>query len=293
MKKFALLLVLVVLGLQSCKKQELDETTPQQLRPEVTMDQLIKAHDLEHAHNSLCDADLPWKSGFIGKEAVQYQVTPAGTILLEGDIVVPADMITEQPATEERSASKAGVYLWPQAKVYYSFVSGYPTNLRNAFLTACQVWNYYTGVQFIQRTNQANYIRVFKDGNSNYSNLGFLGGMQNLSLADSNPGVAIHELAHALGLIHEHQRSDRNSSIWVNPALASTANFARYTNSYNYSAFDWNSIMLYGSSPYGTSWTMLTLPSYVPFVNSIEYWRANGTYALPSNNDIAAINYLY
>lgn len=293
MKKIALFIALILVGLQACKKSEISELTNQDLRPELTPEQLEIRDDPAHCHNVLSNGELAWQTGFIGTEAVRYQITPEGTVLLEGDIAIPADFITDQPSTEERGASKAGVYLWPQARVYYSFASGYPTNLRNAFLTACQAWNYYTGIQFIQRTTQANYIRVFKDGTSNYSYLGYQGGMQNLSLADSNPGVAIHELGHALGLIHEHQRSDRNTKIWVNPAVANTGNYTRYTNSYNYSTFDWNSIMLYGSSPYGSSWTMLKLPNNTPFTNTIEYWRSQGSYALPSGSDVNAVNYMY
>ena len=293
MKKIALFMALILIGLQACKKTETNEMENPDLRPELTAEALQIPDDPTHCHNALTDTELPWHNGFIGSLDVRYQVTPAGTILLEGDIAVPAELITDAPTTEERGASKAGVYLWPQARVYYSFAAGYPTNLRNAFLTACQKWNLYTGIQFIQRTTQANYIRVFKDGNSNYSYVGYQGGMQNLSLADANPGVAIHELGHALGLIHEHQRSDRNTKIWVNPAVANTGNYLRYTNSYNYTTFDWNSIMLYGSSPYGSSWTMLQLPGNTPFTNTIEYWRSQGSYALPSSGDIYAVNYMY
>ena len=51
--------------------------------------------------------------------------------------------------------------------------------------------------------------------------------------------------------------------------------------------------MLYGSSPYGSSWTMLKLPGNTPFTNTIEYWRSQGSYALPSSSDIYAMNYMY
>jgi len=284
---------------QSCQKpDELPEIAqPAGLREELTEDDLEIHNPLHCTHHSLSNSTLEERVGFIGTDSVRYQVTNDGVYLIEGDIAVPAEMISTVPTDENaiynRSATLPNVNLWPNGKVYYKFAPNLSTTLRNIFLTACQKWNQYTGIQFILRTNQPNYIYVFTDGSSNYSYLGMKGGMQNLCLTVPNVGVAIHEIGHALCLVHEHQRSDRNTKIWVNPIYANQSPFVRYTNSYNYGSFDWNSIMLYPSKYKNGQWDMLKLSNSQPFNNTIEYWQSQGSYALPSVGDINHINYRY
>ncbi|MDR1346434.1 MAG: hypothetical protein LBK03_07005 [Bacteroidales bacterium] len=65
-----------------------------------------------------------------------------------------------------------------------------------------------------------------------------------------------HELGHALGLYHEHQRSDRDNYIKYNSNNVQTGQGSQFSKmtagSYNYygSTFDFNSIMLYSSFAY-------------------------------------------
>ena len=63
--------------------------------------------------------------------------------------------------------------------------------------------------------------------------------------------VILHELGHALGLIHEHQRPDRDGFVNINYSHlrpGGRGNFERFSRSYvNYNvAYDYNSIMHYG-----------------------------------------------
>ena len=41
-------------------------------------------------------------------------------------------------------------------------------------------------------------------------------GEQELKIVNKNVGTSIHELGHALGLVHEHQRSDRDQYVIIN-----------------------------------------------------------------------------
>ena len=51
-----------------------------------------------------------------------------------------------------------------------------------------------------------------------FSTTGKSGGKQPLSLGKgcTTKGVVIHELLHALGMMHEHCRADRDQFIWIN-----------------------------------------------------------------------------
>ncbi|XP_055345337.1 uncharacterized protein LOC129593158 [Paramacrobiotus metropolitanus] len=70
---------------------------------------------------------------------------------------------------------------------------------------------------FTPRNTERNYIH-FKPGNNCSSYVGFHGGIQPVFL-DPNEcikiGIIQHEILHALGLFHEHSRSDRNASVII------------------------------------------------------------------------------
>ncbi|GFY52351.1 zinc metalloproteinase nas-15 [Trichonephila inaurata madagascariensis] len=73
-----------------------------------------------------------------------------------------------------------------------------------------------TCVQLVTRTNQTDYVNIFR-GNGCYSMVGRMGGEQNLSLATDcdQMGIVIHEFMHALGFWHEQSRMDRDDYITI------------------------------------------------------------------------------
>lgn len=220
-----------------------------------------------------------------------------GHLLVDGDVILPTEFVE---AAGGRAAWNRSVRIWRNRTVYYVFDRALPRQLQTSFTLAAREWTRRTGIRFVYRTHQADYIRVFR-GKGNYSHLGRRGGKQDLSLEDANVGTAIHEIGHALGLIHEHQRRDRHQHVLVYNGLQSDGNFQQNYASRNYGGFDWGSIMLYGSSSLGNGyWTMVRASNYKPFWNSIEWYRYKygnsttyGRYARPSSQDAAAIKYLY
>src|ERR1022692_548818 len=80
-------------------------------------------------------------------------------------------------------------------------------------------------IQFVPQTNQTNYVTFNFDPSdlSGYceASEGMAGGQQFIggSINCSFTGTC-HEMGHAIGLLHEHQRPDRNSYIVLTPANA-------------------------------------------------------------------------
>lgn len=76
-------------------------------------------------------------------------------------------------------------------------------------------------------------------------------------------GAIIHELMHALGAYHEHQRPDRNSHIRVLTqniqAATIPANFNIPGDAVGFGAYDYSSLMHYGSAAFAISAGQLTI----------------------------------
>lgn len=276
------MILLLLIGLiSSCEKEEIQH--------DITPTGAIPLSATEAGKNVFDDDVL---LGFIGKDSVFYQKVQEGK-LINGDILVPDETITDEPITIlPRSAYLYNLRKWTNKTVYYSFSAGLSSSIKNVFLEAAAEWNRVSNIRFVQRTNQSNYIYIINDGGKNYSYLGMIGGRQNLSLgANANVGTAIHEIGHALALIHEHQRPDRDYHLSLNNYVANHSDFRRENNSYTYGYFDWYSIMLYPSRllPNG-QWDIVQRINGQPFTSVVEYY---GSYARPSTNDVNCIRYLY
>ena len=76
---------------------------------------------------------------------------------------------------------------------------------------AIVLWEQQTNVRFVRRLAQDDYVRFSKQtrGNPN-SKLGRKGGEQFLNASLNSVPVIAHEIGHAVGMTHEHQREDRD-----------------------------------------------------------------------------------
>lgn len=120
--------------------------------------------------------------------------------------------------------------LWPGAIIPYEISSDFPSNVpgdnrREAILTAIQNINNQTNFNLVPRTNHHDYVQFIESIEPCNSNVGRIGGKQiircdlngvfNGTLAEM-AGHMMHELGHAIGLQHEHQRPDRDNYITIN-----------------------------------------------------------------------------
>ncbi|GBN16024.1 Astacin-like metalloprotease toxin 1 [Araneus ventricosus] len=191
-----------------------------------------------------------------------YEVTPVGPqSWREAHIAMQAlhgendDMLFSEDWPES-AGIKDERFRWPgypgKATVPY-YIDPSLKRIENLIQQAIDQYHNHTCIRFVKRTNERNFIRLVKRGGC-YSYVGKVGGAQELSLGRGcwYVGTIVHELGHAIGLFHEHQRSDRDQYLNVysnNVIQGQIHNFQKTAANQEVISgkYDYTSIMHYGS----------------------------------------------
>lgn len=205
-----------------------------------------------------------------------------GKVFYQGDILIKDSSLRGMGLDYES-------YRWPENTVYYDIDPSFPRKER--IEDAIQLFEP-TNIKFKKRGNEDNYVYFrYIPGAGCYSYLGMIGGKQDVVIDNwGEAGEIAHEIAHALGILHEQCKPNRDQYIRVifeNIEAGKEHNFEIFGGLNQYDEpFDFGSIMLYHSWSFSKDGELPTIT------------KKDGTTFIPqrerlSDADVAILNRLY
>ena len=159
--------------------------------------------------------------------------------------------------------------LWPSSVVNWFVDTAAPVDecAISTFRTASSMLEKYTCLRFTEGVTPGNgvsSIKLTSDGNTCWAYVG-MSSQSQVNLGGPGcqiPGIALHEVGHAVGLIHQQSRGDRDKYVtieWDNVKNAAADNFKKIISGSSYDTvtatrpYDYSSIMHYSACEFSTT----------------------------------------
>lgn len=163
------------------------------------------------------------------------------------------DMLFLEDEVRQRSGFTGN--MWPTGEVFYEFDANVTALNQTRWLAAAADWAAVANLTFTARTTEPNYIHV-QSGSGNNSFVGMIGGSQTMNIFNwTFEFIIAHEIGHALGLLHEQSRSDRDtyvSILFANITAGKEGNF-NIAGTTNFFAYDFDSALHYGRTAFSSN----------------------------------------
>lgn len=212
----------------------------------------------------------------------------------EGDILLP---VNQRDALNSRTGLINTRYRWTKNIVPYIFVDQ-TKDQREAIREVLDEMEEDLCLTFVERTTEADYIRVTSSESGCFSNVGRIGGPQQLNLQSNKPGwgcftegIIMHEFIHALGFYHMQSAIERDNYVtimWRNIVAGHRHNFVKYSAnqiSKSRGGYDYGSVMHY--SP--RAWSVNGRPTIVAKYPTAKMGQREGM----SDEDVIMIRAMY
>ena len=193
-------------------------------------------------------------------------------------------------------------FFWEWGVIPYELAPNFSEAERRRILAVMDGWTRTAPLRFVPRTTQSGFLAVTRDELSGpeaspcFASLGHrLGTMSRLNLGTNGcqfDSVVYHEMGHALGYYHEHQRADRDNYITidlgnVNPNARHAFNTVSWP---TFGPYDFGSIMHYSAKAFALD---VSRPTIIPKPEHAAHGARMGLAQAPSDNDHNMMAALY
>ncbi|XP_021694076.1 low choriolytic enzyme isoform X1 [Aedes aegypti] len=150
-----------------------------------------------------------------GKLLENYDPAKDGVNPEELGSYVEGDMLINRPAGRNGMADKST--RWPGGVVPFEINGNFRANEMQMIEDAINQYHKNTCIRFVPHMGERDYISIESSSSGCWSSVGRVGGKQEVNLqmpgCTTKVGTIVHELMHALGFLHEQNRSERDD--WV------------------------------------------------------------------------------